>query len=145
MAQSFFPISIVNITPSFTELPAWVSIDVSAHIPAGSTGVLLHCTNPNGYGNYIGLRKNGSSDSFTNMMHGHYWAVVGVDASRIFEAYCYRVLPIGTSIYLVGYTTSGVTFHTNAYTKNPSVEAWEHWTALLSVLMQWQLYLRLLR
>ena len=126
MAQTFYPITPVEVTPDTAG--EWTDVDVSAHIPANATGVILHCINPVDYGNYIGLRKNGSSDNFTDLMYGHYWALVGVDSSHIFEAYCYRVPPTtgGMSIYLVGYTSSGVTFLTDASSKTPSITGdWE--------------------
>lgn len=116
MAQTFYPITPVEVTPGSVN---WQDVDVSAHIPEGATGVILHVVNTSPSAAYaLGLRKNGSSDnrttSFTNTTHC--WAMIGVDASRIFEAYVGQTT--SQDIYLVGYTMSGVTFATNATDKS---------------------------
>lgn len=119
MAQTFFPITPVEVAVGSAS--AWTDVDVSAHIPSGSTGVILHVVNDHNDTDYsIGLRKNGSTDSIYSTMRfkSHYWAAIGVDANRIFEAYVGSMSAI--DIYLVGYTKSGVTFFTNIYEKEPS-------------------------
>jgi hypothetical protein len=115
MAQTFFPITPVDVTPASTG--AWVDVDISAYVPSGITGAILHLTMTiNAYA--IGLRKNGSTDNRTSAMWypRHAWAAIGVDANRIFEAYIGNLT--NQDIWLVGYTMSGVTFFTNAYNKS---------------------------
>lgn len=119
-SQTFFPIDPVNVLAG--DVDQWIDIDVSAHIPAGATGVLLHAVGTLDVAvlEPFGLRKKGSTDNRTNLMHyvNHYWAAIGVDASRTFQVY------IGNTadweLLLVGYTMSGVTFRTNAVLKVPA-------------------------
>jgi len=124
LAQSFFPITPVEVTPGTAS--AWTDVDVSAYVPAGATGVVLHIVNKNaGSGLSIGVRKNGSTDNRYDGIYqfNHEWAAVGIDANRILEAYVGSITDI--DIWLVGYTTSGVTFFTNAYDKSLSTtSAW---------------------
>ena len=124
MAQTFFPLSAVEISPATAS--AWIDVDVSAYVPSGATGVILHCVNTSATAYAFGLRKNGSTDARIQNLHTttHCWAAIGVDASRIFEAYVGDTTYI--DIYLVGYTMSGVTFFTNAYDK--SLTATAAWT-----------------
>lgn len=113
MAQTFYPITPTEIVPSADD--DWVTMDASALAPEGTTGVIVHVVNTNQYLRYVGLRKNGSTDNrFADMTGetGHWWAMIGVDASRIFEAYVENTTDI--DIYVVGYTKAGVTFKTNA-------------------------------
>jgi hypothetical protein len=119
--------SLIPITPTVV-LPGiggsgWNDRDVSAYVPVGATGVLLHIVD---YGVTWGLRKNGSTDavlqSIGEGMPGHYahrWAYVGIDENRIFESWQNRPL------YLVGYTNNDVTFFTNATEITPALdEVW---------------------
>jgi len=124
-AQSFYPL----VTPfdlGLTTVGAWHDVDVSAYVPAGATGVILHIVN-----NYalsarvIGLRKKGSTDNRTNSMYlsSHQWAMVGIDEGRVFQAF---ITTNQEDVYLVGYTTSGVVFFDNAYDKSLGVaNSWE--------------------
>jgi len=125
VAQTFYPITPVEVTPGTAS--AWTDVDVSAYVPAGATGVILHCVNTHASNNYaLGLRKNGSTDARTTSItsNAHCWAAIGVDANRIFEAYIGNTTYI--DIYLVGYTVSGVTFFTNAYDKSKTtLTTWE--------------------
>jgi len=95
----------------------WVDVDVSASVPAGATGVIVHIVNSSGYAATTGVRKNGSTDSRTwtgtggGAYQSHQWAVIGVDANRIFEA------NVGPAYYLVGYFGSESAFFTNAVDK----------------------------
>ena len=124
MAQTFYPLTPTEITP--TTAMAWIDVDVSAYVPSGATGVILHCVATDAATlTSIGLRKNGSTDERTQVFYFvHNWAAIGVDAGRIFEAYVGHTT--FTDIYLVGYTMSGVTFFTNAYDK--SLTALSSWT-----------------
>ncbi len=117
MAQTFFPITPTEVTPSTAG--SWQDMDASGSVPAGATGVILHCIFP--YFSYaFGLRKNGSTDNrITNVRYtSHCWAMIGVDSNRVFEAYVGSTTDI--DIYVVGYTVSGVTFKTNADNKSLS-------------------------
>lgn len=115
--QSFFPITPLEVTPGIAE--SWQDVDVSAYVPVGATGVILHCSSTAGE-QKLGLRKNGSSDNRIDylLINSHCWSMIGIDSSRIFEAYISTITD--TNIYLVGYTISGVTFFTNAYNKSLS-------------------------
>ena len=125
MAQTFFPIDPVNKTPGAI---AWQDVDCSANIPSGATGVILHYTHDyDADALYaFGLRKNGSTDNRIGDTgrYDHLWAMIGVDANRIFEVYLENLTY--QRIYLVGYTMSGATFFTNAYDK--SLSTYGAWT-----------------
>ena len=116
MAQTFYPITPVEVTPGTAM--SFQDCDVSAHIPENATGVILHLINTSGSDYDIGLRKNGSTDDRVMELNGqgHNWAMIGVDASRIFEAEVSSTTWI--DIYIVGYTMAGVTFNTNADDKS---------------------------
>ena len=124
MAQTFYPITPVEVTPGTAG--SWQDVNVSAYVPSGATGVILHIVNTSTGTTYaLGIRKNGSTDdrhpNLTNA--AHLWAPIGIDANRVFEAYIGSTTYI--DIYLVGYTMSGVTFFTNAYDKSlGSTGAW---------------------
>lgn len=126
MAQTFHSITPVEVTPGAL---GWQDVDCSAYIPVGATGVIVHCLN-NSFGELraIGLRKNGSTDDRTQLMntYSHFWAMIGVDGSRVFQA------KVGDTtdndIYLIGYTTTGVTFKTNA--DDMSLGATGAWTSI---------------
>jgi hypothetical protein len=117
MAQNIF-----SITPVLVASPtaSWTNVDVSAHIPVGATGILFHVYNPNtAWTRTLGVRKNGSTDNRDSSLSNntHAWGAVGVDANRVFQVK--GQWGIGTwSLYLIGYTTAGVTFFTNAYDKS---------------------------
>ena len=110
MAQTFYPITPTEITPSGAN--DWVTMDASALAPANATGVILHCVSAGA--DAFGLRKSGSTDDRSSALSAniHFWAMIGVDASRYFEAYVGSTTNI--DIYVVGYTMAGVTFATNA-------------------------------
>lgn len=98
---------------------AWTDIDVSGSVPAGGTGVILHVeTTANVKDDLFGVRKNGSTDARTNSIGGasggtsHLWIAIGVDGSRIFEAYLDRDEFV--NIWLVGYFSDDAVFQTNA-------------------------------
>ena len=118
MAQTFYPITPVDVTPD--DASTWDTCDVSAHIPEGATGVILHCVVNDWSPLNLGLRKTGSTDDRHPDIAAwlHCWAMVGVDDSRTFEAYIESVTLFDIYILLVGYTMSGVTFATNADDKS---------------------------
>jgi hypothetical protein len=97
----------------------WVDVDVSAYVPVGTTGAVVEVYTPGGDRN-VGLRKNGSSDTWMQAAKQgkdwHTWFMIGVDENRIFEFY--NDSAFGAELLLVGYTTSGVTFLDNAVDMN---------------------------
>ncbi|MBA7550274.1 hypothetical protein ES705_42784 [subsurface metagenome] len=125
-AQSFYPLpEPVKLT--LTAASAWTDMDVSAYVPVGATGVILHIVNKDSPPDYaIGLRKKGSTDNRTEEIHrvSHFWAMIGVDENRKFQSYVGDTTEI--EIYLVGYTATGVVFFDNAYDKTPGVtNSWQ--------------------
>ena len=127
MAQTFFPITPVEVTPGTAG--EWTPVDITAHLGAdagSATGAILHLVNNSWSARNIGLRKNGSTDDrHADLVNKtHCWAAIGVDSNDILEAYVESTTDI--DIYLVGYTKSGVTFKTNADDK--SLAATGDWT-----------------
>lgn len=118
MGQSFYPITPVDVTPGTAG--SFQDVDASSYIASGATGVILQFSS--GISDReIGLRKNGSTDDRTSKIDGgsHVWAMVGVDASRIFECEVESISAI--EVWLIGYTMSGVAFLTNAADKSLTV------------------------
>ncbi|MFQ5574661.1 MAG: hypothetical protein ACE5E0_03435, partial [Terriglobia bacterium] len=77
-------------TPKSLTLPAasaWNDVDVSADVPAGAEGVILHYYNDEAANNQIGFQKNGSTDQRKRSVYnnGHMSLCIGVDSNRIFE------------------------------------------------------------
>jgi hypothetical protein len=101
---------------------SWQDVDVSAWLPASATGAVLEVFNTTGSGVLYGVRKNGSTDTWmtgaTALRTGRRtFLMIGVDASRILEVY---MEDAAVDTYLTGYTTTGVTFFTNAVDKSLS-------------------------
>jgi len=121
--QSFFPIDPIEVTPGTAN--DWIDVNSTTFgVPSGATGVLVHLVRTGGEA-AMGLRKKGSTDNrITNIcVPSHSWAAVGVDANGIFQVYVGDITY--TDVYIVGYTTTGVTFFDNAYDKTPStLDAW---------------------
>lgn len=110
-------ITPVRITPGTAG--SWQDVDVSAHIPAGSTGVILHVfKNYSAISYDFGLRKKGSTDDRHNTLYsdGHLWAAVGVDGNRVFQCYTGHITRVDA--YLVGYFGSEAVFFDNAVDKS---------------------------
>ncbi len=116
MAQTFFPITPQEFTVD--QANAWRDVDVSSVVPSGATGVIIHMVNTSGTTYEASVRKNGSTDDRHRDIayNNHQWAMIGVDANRVFEAYVESTTNI--DIYVVGYTKAGVTFKTNADDKS---------------------------
>lgn len=74
----------VNITP--TDDGTWRTVDLSAHIASGSSGVLLRSRYSTSTSvDVVGFRKTGSTDNLTAQHAGtptYVYTMVGVDASR---------------------------------------------------------------
>jgi len=129
MAQTFHPVTPVECTPGSAS--AWTDVDLDSYVSGlGSdvTGVLLHFANNNSSSDYYaGMRKNGSTDDRRNKYlpaYRHCMGAIGVDSNHIFEIYVSDIAYI--DVYIVGYTTTGVTFFDNGYDK--SLSATGAWT-----------------
>lgn len=123
MAQTFYPIDPVEVTPGTAS--AWTDVNgADFGVPSGATGIIAHLINNGAGALAVGLRNNGSTDNRTQSLYSytHCWAAIGVDADRKFEAYVGSITQI--DIYIVGYTMSGVTFFINAVTPFTTLGAW---------------------
>jgi hypothetical protein len=121
MGQTFHWVTPVDCTPASG---AWTDVDLDAYIGglgADVTGVLVYVYSASTAN--IGIRKNGSTDDARIDIYNtyHLCGATGVDASHIFEAY----VSANQYIYIIGYTTTGVTFFTNMIDYTPgSSDAW---------------------
>jgi hypothetical protein len=108
----FFDNAILK-TPGTTG--SWVDVDVSGDVPIGTTGVIVQLIVPGYYNPSAGVRKNGSTDTFSysSLYYNlHIFQLCGVDANRVFE--CQVSSTTQVQVWLAGYTKSPVTFFTNA-------------------------------
>ncbi len=107
----------INVTP--TSYEAWVDVDVSSYVPEGATGAILRLANGISSTQALAVRKNGSTDTKTGIItqSGHFGAMVGLDSNRKFEAHAQTST---ANIYLIGYTTDGTDFLTNAVEITPA-------------------------
>jgi hypothetical protein len=117
---------IVDISESATG--SWTPVDVSANVPAGATGVMVEVKTEGSSDDEFAIRKNGSSDEWmwgptTIKNDTHTWFMIGVDSNRIFEV---KQGDSDIDMYLLGYTTAGVTFFDNAYDKSTSGAGLHH-------------------
>ncbi len=121
MAQTVYPITPVNVTHAVDG--TWTDIDVSASIPADSTGVILYLVNNEGTNQDVGVRKNGSTDNRTSAFKDrvHLGAAIGVDANRVFEAYLEDASEM--EVWVLAYTMAGVTFLTNGVDYTPNSDS----------------------
>jgi hypothetical protein len=102
-----------EITPGTAD--AYTDADVSASVPSGATGVLLHVVNTHATTAFVfGCRKNGSTDARQKAIYqtSHMWVATGVDANRILELYVDDTTSL--DVYLVGYFDGSAVFNTNA-------------------------------
>ncbi len=120
-SQTFYPITPTEVT--VTPVNGWRTVNASALAPAGSTGVIIHIVNTSASSYSVGLRKNGSTDDRAATLDAncHTWAIIGVDANRIFQAYTEHLTNV--DFYVVGYTVTGVTIATNATLKTFTAHA----------------------
>lgn len=96
-----------DVTPGV--FAAWTDVDVSAYVPDGASGVVVEIDTANNT-KQIGLRKNGSTDD-RKMVTEHFWAMIGLDDSEIFEVY----LDDNTChVYLRAYTDDNWVYNTDA-------------------------------
>lgn len=104
---------------------AWTDIDCSSDIPSGSTGVILRIRNTTVFGQTVGVRKNGSTDTitFNSQANSQRYAVIGVDGSRIFEAITDD--DSASAWDVIGYFGSEAVFFTNAVVKSVTPATWQ--------------------
>lgn len=104
---------------------AWTDIDCSAEAPSGSTGVIVRIRETGGWANNCGLRKNGSTDTVTFQIaaNAHVYICIGLDSSRIIEAYSED--NAFHRFDIVGYFGSEAVFFTNAVAKTPTTGSWQ--------------------
>lgn len=114
MAQSMFWLaSPVDITPGIRG--SWQTVYLSAHIPAGATGVII-----NGIGSTFAsgwemiAREPGSSNNILGLGMGQNWMVLGIDEGLRCVDLFVGNNGLGTMKALLrGYTMSGVTYLQN--------------------------------
>jgi hypothetical protein len=111
------PTPITPVALTVGSLETWVTVDVSAHVPSGTTGVMIRVRNDTGNG-AIGYRKTGSTDTFTtNSLAGRTGFIcVGVDGSRRVDLYKQYT---NFSFDLIGHFGAEAVFFTNAVSKGP--------------------------
>ena len=115
-AQSFYPLpEAVDLGIAASD--AWTVTDAGAFgVPTGATGVILHYEGTPT--EELGLRKKGSTDDYHEKAQtGHFWAMCGLDENRKFEVYLGNHAE--QTVYLVGYTATGVVFLDNSVEKIP--------------------------
>lgn len=99
------------VTYNIATINAWVDVNVSADIPAGATGVILHINYTSGGNHPILFRKKGSTFDpankpiWRNTMHA--WLIVPVDANRIFQVWSDVTL---FDLIVIGHTDDKVKF-----------------------------------
>jgi len=138
-APDTFPSTLPKDTGSMLDrafcghvIGGWQKIDVSDYIPTGATGVILDIHNTSFDTSYkIDIRKTGSTDfdyaTFYDVyglyQRCHYYAMIGVDEARTFEAIIENT---ALRIWLVGWTDDAVVFFTNYVEKQPTAELTWH-------------------
>ncbi|MHC4422913.1 MAG: hypothetical protein ACYS1E_20315, partial [Planctomycetota bacterium] len=107
----------------------WVDVDVSADVPAGATGVMVEVKTEGSSDDQFAIRKKlaAGGDEWmwgptTIKNDTHTWFIVGVDSNRVFEV---KEGDNDIDIYLLGYTTDGVTLFDNAVDMGVGAGTWE--------------------
>ena len=102
----------VDVTPA---AGSWETVDVSAYVPEGATGVIVQWVNASTTNPYqYGIRAVGSGDTFwTRVARADVQGVLmaGLDTNRTFEIYTQN---LNVTFHLIGYTMEGVRFFTTA-------------------------------
>jgi hypothetical protein len=109
----------------------WLAINATTYgVPVGATGIIYRISNWEGSGGKdcsFGVRKHGSTDNRTNPLWEHTpsWGAIGVDGNATFDIYK-GSQTANFGFWIIGYTTSGVTFFTNGFDKTPaSFSSWQ--------------------
>lgn len=92
---------------------AWNTVDASALVPSGASGVMCYLRSDAG-GVETGIRKNGSTDNVLGFLpaNGYTSVYIGVDGSRQFQVY--KSGSEAPTVVVYGYfTSSEATFFTN--------------------------------
>lgn len=92
---------------------AWNTVDASALVPAGASGVICYLRS-DASGVETGIRKNGSTDNVLGFLpaSGYTTVCIGVDGSRHFQVY--KSGSEAPTVVVYGYfTSSEATFFTN--------------------------------
>lgn len=114
----------VDKTPGST---GWVDTDCSAQTEHEPVGLIFRIKNKSADTiRAYGLRKNGSTDAFTQGQAGYlniapgavHYAMIGCDASVICEVQVSSISDV--EVFLVGYIFGGMAFFTNAHDKSLS-------------------------
>lgn len=119
------PTSVTATTYTPSSNNAWNSIDASAVVPSGASGIYGYIK---GGGDQTGVRKNGSTDTALGYVGTSVYIPVsiGVDASRIFQMY--KTSGDAPQFVLTAYwtTAEGATFLTNgsSFTTSGSAGTW---------------------
>jgi len=113
MAQGFHMFQDeIDITPG--TIGSWVNVDVSANVPSGASGAVLHFIGQASSSLGGDVRANGSTDDHYAQgglqAEVHRYNFVKLDANRIFQA---KIGDTNVKLYLVGYTDGNVQFQTN--------------------------------
>jgi len=110
-----------NKTPG--ALSSFVDVDISTDTGTDTAiAAVLELISPDGTAASVGVRKNGSSDTRNSSVSYHIGAIIGVDASKIFEAY---LSSANAQVWLLGYIRALGTFNTNALDRDISTTgAW---------------------
>jgi len=119
-----FLLNAINVSPAAL---GWRDVDVSAHVPLGSTGVLLDICNSAAVAeHWADVRKNGSADDdYANgrlTIRTHRYAIVPLDVNRIFEA---QIDHVAVQIWLIGYCDTSVVFLDPRVDKSAAALGWQ--------------------
>jgi hypothetical protein len=118
--MSFHAINYVELFAA--NVSVWEDEDLSAHIPADTTAVLLHFESTN-WLKTMGAREKGSGDDFTQAMlsaNQQRYQVVAVDANRFIQIWKEDNTAGRIKIYLAGYFTDDVHVFKNLIDVTPA-------------------------
>lgn len=128
------PVDRIQILSGESVEDAWTDVDVSSYVTDDCVGVIVYFYTTGSPSGAIGVRKNGSTVSNTDLCFIYYdsgYFMVGVDEDKIFEYYHQSSWPGQTlDFYLAGYYREGeAVFFTDPIEKTlgiaPSEEGWE--------------------
>src|SRR4030042_1475887 len=126
-SPAFVGITPVDIAPN-PPTGGWVTIDASAYVAAGATGLSLHVVNTTGSVAWtFGVRKTGSTDDRKRYigLDAHNWRCVGLDASRQFDLHIQANAVKYVKVYINGYFATDAYFFDNGIDKTPSAGSWQ--------------------
>lgn len=121
---------ITFITPqtlTFTNNNAFQTVDVSAFVPSGASGVLIRTVwNGASSNNQFAARKNGSTDAFSSPHRnvGPVYTMIGLNASRQLQLLANSGGGGVTATLLAYFDPGSVVFFDNATTFAPGASSW---------------------